>query len=72
MTMFENMHIFNADMLGAKLQHRTYVVTAQRVRFISAPLILTFGAKLQHRTYVVTAQRVRFISAPLILTFEED
>ena len=22
-TMFENMHIFNADMLGAKLQHRT-------------------------------------------------
>ena len=25
MTMFENMHIFNADMLGAKLQHRTYV-----------------------------------------------
>ena len=38
MTMFENMHIFNADMLGAKLQHRTQVVTAQRVRFISAPL----------------------------------
>ena len=23
MTMFENKHIFNADMLGAKLQHRT-------------------------------------------------
>ena len=23
MTMLENMHIFNADMLGAKLQHRT-------------------------------------------------
>ena len=41
MTMFENMHIFNADMLGAKLQHRTEVVTARRVRFISAPLILT-------------------------------
>ena len=41
MTMFENMHIFNADMLGAKLQHRTEVVTARIVRFISAPLILT-------------------------------
>ena len=26
MTMFENMHIFNAYMLGAKLQHRTWVV----------------------------------------------
>ena len=35
MTMFENMHIFNADMLGAKLQHRTKVATARRVRFIS-------------------------------------
>ena len=35
------MHIVNADMLGAKLQHRTEVVTARRVRFISAPLILT-------------------------------
>ena len=41
MTMFENMHIFNADMLGAKLQHRTEVITARRVKFISAPLILT-------------------------------
>ena len=38
MTMFGNMHIFNAEMLGAKLQHWTRVVTAQRVRFISAPL----------------------------------
>ena len=25
MTMFENMHIINADMLGAKLQHRTWI-----------------------------------------------
>ena len=41
MTMFENMHIFNADMLGAKLQHIALVVTARRVRFISAPLTLT-------------------------------
>ena len=41
MTMFENMHNSNADMVGAKLQHRTKVVTARRVRFISAPLILT-------------------------------
>ena len=41
MTIFENMHIFNADILGAKLQHRTEVVTAQRVRFISARLTLT-------------------------------
>ena len=28
---FENMHIFNADMLSAKLQHRTPVLTARTV-----------------------------------------
>ena len=48
-TMFENMHIFNADMLGTKLQHRTWVVTAWRVRFISAPLILTLWGRLTDR-----------------------
>ena len=34
------MHIFNTDLLSAKLQHGTPLLTAQTVRFISAPLIL--------------------------------
>ena len=35
------MHIFNTDLLSAKLQHMTPVLTARTVRFVSAPLILT-------------------------------
>ena len=39
--MFENMHMFNGEMLGPKLQYRRSVVIAWRVRFITAPLMLT-------------------------------
>ena len=46
MIMFEIMHMFNAEMLGAKVQHRTSVVVAWRVRFISAPLIVTLCGRL--------------------------
>ena len=38
-------HIFNTDLLSAKLQHRTPVLTARTVRFISAPLILTLWGR---------------------------
>ena len=38
-------HIFNTDLLSAKLQHRTPVLTAWKVRFISVPLILTLWGR---------------------------
>lgn len=43
--MFENMHMFNGEMLGPKLQHRTSVVIAWRVRFIPALLMLTLSGR---------------------------
>ena len=39
------MHIFNTDLLPAKLQHRTPLPTAQIVRFISVPLILSLSGR---------------------------
>ena len=39
------MHIFNTDLLSAKLQHRTPLLTAQTVRFISVPLILSLSGR---------------------------
>ena len=36
-------HIFNTDLFSAKLQHRTPLLTAQTVRFISVPLILSLS-----------------------------
>ena len=39
-------HIFNTDLLSAKLQHRRPVLKARRVRFIWAPLILTLRGRL--------------------------
>ena len=38
-------HMFNTDLLSAKLQHRTPVLTARRERFIWAPLILTLRGR---------------------------
>ena len=43
-------HIFNTDLLSAKLQHRTQVLTARTVRFISAPLIMTLRKIDKHNT----------------------
>ena len=39
------MHIFNTDLLSAKFQHRTPMFTAQTVRFISAPQILSLSGR---------------------------
>ena len=39
------MHIFNTDLFSAKLQHRTPLPTAQTVRFISVPLILSLSGR---------------------------
>jgi len=38
-------HIFNTDLLSAKSQHRIPVLTVRKVRFISAPLILSLWAR---------------------------
>ena len=39
------MHIFNTDLLSAKLQHRTPLLTAQTVRFNSAPPTLSLSGR---------------------------
>ena len=39
------LHIFNTDLLSAKLQHSTPLLTAQTVRFISDPLMLSLSGR---------------------------
>ena len=52
MTMLSfEMHIFYTDLLSAKLQHRTPLLTAQTVRFISTPLILSLSFQKDQLVY---------------------